>query len=160
MAVHHLDAVLQRMGTLPAAVSADASGDGLRGEVTAEWAHGVRLTYRFREDAPGYRHAERIDGTRGFLTVEDQRVRLHRPGRRPRRVRAATGDDPEGPVLETFLRATSGAPVDTLGARENLATLAFVEAAERSSVLRRAVDPAEILEEANLEAPHAAPISS
>ena len=75
-------------------------------------------------------------------------------------MRAVTRDDPEEQVLETFLRAMSGAPVDTLGARENLATLAFVEAAERSSVMRRAVDPAEILEEANLEAPHAAPISS
>jgi len=158
MGAHHLDAVLGRVGSLPALVRTDASPDGLRGEVVAEWEGGLRLEYRFREDADGYMHRETIRGTGGTLTVERQRVVLHQLGRSPRAIRSPRKAVPEEPVIDVFLRALEGGSVVSLGARENLATLAFVEAADRSVQVRGSVAPADVLRAAGLELPEPAPI--
>lgn len=128
-AVHHLDALRVRLGGPPATVTAAPSAAI---DVVLTWADGFEVHYRHDDTAPGYRYRERLVGSDGTLTVMDQKVRLERGGRRPRRVRAPGRVDPDGAVLDELVRALAGGPSSPLAAADNLLTVATVVAVAKA----------------------------
>ncbi len=110
-AIHHLDVFCLRWGG-PEVVSATPSAAL---DVVLTWADGLQVRYRHDDAAAGYVYRERLVGTDGTLTVDDQHVRLVRDGRRTRTVRGAGRVDPDGAVLDEFLRAIAGGPDDPIG---------------------------------------------
>jgi predicted dehydrogenase len=143
--VHHLDALRVRFGP-PGRVAARQSQARL--SATIWWDDGTCATYRHDDKAAAYTYTERVTGVDGVLTVDDQRVRVSRQvrSRRPRGwIRPGRAPAPEPFILDVFVRAVRGnadATSERMSARDNLQTIALVEAvAEASSRGREIVVP-------------------
>jgi predicted dehydrogenase len=148
--VHHLDLLLVRFGSDVTGVRGEArarrGGDPAEVEyvVELEWANGPSVLYRHAEGPPLFHHYEWIEGDRGALAVENNRVNLVSADHRPRRIRARAAVTPERVILDGLLRSIATGEDSPLAAGHNLATIALVEAAVRSIDTAREVDLKEI----------------
>jgi predicted dehydrogenase len=152
--IHHLDALRIRFGAPPetveltvTALGGPPAGRALYG-IELRWADGPVVSYRHSEGAPGYHHSEWIECERRAVVVDDQDVGVLFPRSRARPVSPGRGPEPEQAVLDDFLGALRSGRQSSLGADDNLLTVATVEAAVRSEELGRPVRPAEVLETA------------
>jgi predicted dehydrogenase len=127
LGVHHLDLLRLRLGGTPDLVEARAtrSPGGITYALHLEWEGRAAADYWLHEGASVYHHAEWLEGPRGALRAVDGRAWLVTPERRPRRLRAPRGPDPEQALLDALLGGDSG-PV---GARDALGTIAMLDAA-------------------------------
>jgi predicted dehydrogenase len=152
--LHHLDALRVRFGSAPRTVAmsvrhvgADAPRQRFRIEL--EWPGGVGVVYEHSEGAPGFFHEEWIEGATCAIVVRDQKASILFGSRRPRAVSVPRGPVPEQALLDALL-AASGGEAEALGAADNLATIAMVEAAVRSLELGQPVEPAAVAGQAGV----------
>lgn len=161
MAVHHLDALRHALGRRVEAVAADSfttpwgelpKGASLR--VLLDFEGGARATCTASYESSGHEYFER--GQEFYLRLAGERATLHvfhrwlvlcERGRWPRLVRRGGRELSEERVLLRQLEAAvlGGAEPDASG-RDNLQTMAVVEACLRSSAERRWVNPQQLLE--------------
>lgn len=159
--VHHLDALRFCLGRRIVGVSADVSttphSNGLRGSsarVIVEFEGGIGGEYSVSWDAPGHeffeagqQFYERITGTRGTLHVLQRWLVLCCSGRWPRLVARGRRTEPEEvELLRQLARAHEGDAVECSG-RDNLQTMAVLEACQQSWRTRRWIDPQVLLGE-------------
>ena len=139
LAVHHLDLLRLRFGGPPVAVEATRaeSAGGVTYSVRLHWAR-ASADYWLREGASVYHHSEWLEGSAGALRAVDGQAWLVAATRRPQRLRAPRGPEPERVLLDALLAGGTSA----LDARESLDTIAVVEAAVQSIEERRSVRPA------------------
>jgi predicted dehydrogenase len=158
--VHHLDVLRHCLGRTIVGVAADVSAgagtDGLRGasaRLLLEFAGGLGGQYSVSWDAPGHesfeagqQFYERISGARGTLHVVQRWLVLCLSGRLPRPVRRGRRAEPEEVELVRQLEAARQGHLDPeCSARDNLQTIAVLEAAQRSWTTRRWIDPQALL---------------
>lgn len=152
LAIHHVDALRTRFGGVPELVGAERRA-GAPGRQTyglrLEWQNGPQVLYEHSEGAPGYHHAEWLEGERRAISVWQHRVSVLFSGRRPRRVRPPRGPTPDRTLVLELARVVHGGSSESiLTAEENLPTVAIIEAAVRSVALGRPVQLTEVLEPA------------
>ena len=153
--LHHLDALRVRFGSTPQTVAMSVREVGgveprQRYRIELEWPGAVGVIYEHSEGAPGFFHAEWIEGARCAIVVRDQKASILFDGRRPRPVSVPRGPLPEQALLDALLGAT-GAEASALGVADNLATIAMVEAAVRSVELGQPVEPTAVAGRAGVE---------
>lgn len=158
--VHHLDALRYCLGRRVVGVAADVSAapwtTNLRGtsaRVLLEFDDGVRAEYSVSWDAPGHeffesgqQFYERITGEHGTLHVVQRWLVLCLAGRWPRLVKRGRRAEPEEVELlrQLSMARSVGAEPECSG-RDNLQTVALLEACEESWKTRRWVDPQALL---------------
>lgn len=160
--VHHLDALRHCLGREVTGVSADVSdapwGVALRGtsaRVLLEFDGGVRGQYSVSWDAPGHeffesgqQFYERVTGEGGTLHVLQRWLVLCLRGRLPRLVPRGRRTEPEEvTLLRQLATACAGGREPECSARDNLQTVAVLEACRRSAQSRRWVSPRDLLRE-------------
>jgi predicted dehydrogenase len=162
MAVHHLDALRHALGREVTGVSAESftsspgtlpPGASLR--ALLEFDGGARATYTASYESSGHEYFER--GQEFYLRVAGERATLHvfqrwlvlcERGRWPRPLRRGKREVSEERVLLGQLaRALEGGAEPDAGGRDNLQTMAVVEACLRSSAERRWINPQQLLEQ-------------
>jgi predicted dehydrogenase len=161
--VHHLDALRYSLGEPITGICAQTFSmpwsrlpEGASIETLLTFGDEIRATYTATYESSGHERFERgqehylrLVGERGTLHVIYRWLFLCRPGRLPRPIRR--GPRPiteEHELLDQLHRAvTEGVAPDSSG-RDNLATIAAIEACGLSSRERRWVDPREVLAEA------------
>ncbi len=153
--LHHLDALRIRFGSTPQTVAMSvrepaAAAARRRYRIELEWPGGVGVVYEHSEGAPGFFHEEWIEGAHSAIVVRDQEASILFDGRRPRAVSVPGGPVPELGLLDALL-APAGVVASALGALDNLATIAIVEAAVRSAELGEPVEPAAVAQRAGVE---------
>jgi myo-inositol 2-dehydrogenase/D-chiro-inositol 1-dehydrogenase len=155
--IHHLDALRVRFGAAPETVEmivkrlGTSPADGrLLFRILLEWQEGPAVVYQHSEGAPGFYHAEWIEGERRAIIVRDQNVSVLFPHHRARPVLAPRAPQPEQAILDDFLGALRSGGVPTLSAQDNLLTVATMEAAVRAEAVGRAVTLAEVGETAGV----------
>jgi predicted dehydrogenase len=152
--LHHLDALRVRFGSTPQTVAMSVREAGAesrrRYRIELEWPGGVGVVYEHSEGAPGFFHEEWIEGARSAIVVRDQQASILFDGRRPRPVSVPRGPVPEQALLDALLDS-DGPEASALGALDNLATIAIVEAAVRSAALAEPVEPAAVAGRAGVE---------
>jgi predicted dehydrogenase len=128
-AIHHLDLWRDRLGVDPDSIEAEL--DGARRDYLLRLAYpgGPRVTYRHRAGAPAFHWYEWLEGDSAALRVELDRVRLHSPHHRPRRVRLPRVPSAEAALLDHALAAARSGDAGTLAAQANLGTIALLERA-------------------------------
>ena len=157
MAVHHLDALRHVLGQDAIEVTADITtcrpdtspeGSTLRALIT--FNGGTRLTYSATYESSGHEYFEggqeyyqRFTGDKGTLHMLHRWLVLCPKGGLPRVVRRGRRDRSEESLLLLEMSdAIAGKPVSCT-ARENLGTMAILEACVRSSSERRTVSLSE-----------------
>ncbi|HWS55642.1 MAG TPA: Gfo/Idh/MocA family oxidoreductase [Pyrinomonadaceae bacterium] len=168
MGVHHLDALRHALGRRVTGVAAEsftAGGGGLPEGASLrallDFEGGARATYTASYESSGHEFFER--GQEFYLRLTGERATLHvfhrwlvlcERGRWPRPVRRGPrGVGEERELLGQLARAVLRGEEPDAGGRDNLQTMAVVEACLRSSAERRRVNPQELL--AELEEPAA-----
>ena len=152
--LHHLDALRVRFGVVPDTVemtTTEPVETRIHLAILLRWRDGPSVVYRHSEGAPGFHHSEWIEGERGMILVDDQRVSLLVPGRRRQRVRVSRRPRPEQAVLDDFLLAVREGHEPALGVQDNLATIATVQAVLEAATLGRAVAPADVARTAGID---------
>jgi hypothetical protein len=127
-----------------------SSGPRSRFELTLVWRDGPEVLYQHSEGSPGYHHSEWIECEHRAILVDDQQVSVLVPSQRPRRVRAARHPAPEQEVLDEFVGSLETGVSASLGAADNLLTIAILDAAMRSEGLERPVTLGEVGETAGV----------
>jgi predicted dehydrogenase len=162
MGVHHLDALRHALGQAVTGVAAESYtslGGGLpRGaslRVLLDFEGGARATYTASYESSGHEYFER--GQEFYLRVAGERATLHvfhrwlvlcERGRWPRLVARGKREVTEERVLLGQLaRAVLGGEELDASGRDNLQTMAVVEACLRSTAERRWVNPQELIQE-------------
>jgi predicted dehydrogenase len=155
--IHHLDALRVRFGEAPEKVAMTVTplgkspaGARVRFQILLEWPEGPAVVYQHSEGAPGFHHSEWIEGERRAILVKNQNVSVLFPRHRARPVIVSRGPRPEQAILDDFLGALRSGSAPTLGAEDNLLTVATVEAALEAEKLGRAVTLAEVGEAAGV----------
>lgn len=162
MGVHHLDALRHALGARVTNVLAESfttgygrlpAGASLR--VLLDFEDGARATYAASYESSGHEYFER--GQEFYLRLAGERATLHvfhrwlvlcERGRWPRLVgRGPRELSEERVLLGQLARALEGREEPDSSGRDNLQTMAVVEACLRSSDERRWVNPQELLEE-------------
>ncbi|MBI3966307.1 MAG: Gfo/Idh/MocA family oxidoreductase [Chloroflexi bacterium] len=162
MAVHHLDAlrfVLGREATGAIAESFNvpwrSRPDGATFQALLRFKSGIRALYSATYESSGHEYFERgqefyqrVVGERGTLHVFHRWLVLCERGKLPRLVRRGPRPEPEESILLRQLEraAVAGEPAECNG-RDNLQTVALVEACLRSLTERRWINPQELLRE-------------
>jgi predicted dehydrogenase len=130
--LHHLDALRARFGAPPEEVGDVELGDGIVA-ARLRWP-GFDVAYRHSDRRAGYHYRERVDGTAGTVLVDDRRVRVVSGGRE-RGLKASAAAAPEDVLLAELVAAATataaaglGPGPSALGAADNIATIATVEA--------------------------------
>ncbi len=139
--LHHFDAFRLRFG-LPESIRATSRAGRAGGSlytVELAWPRGFTISYRHSEGAPGFQHLEYIEGSRGAITVVGQRTSFAPAGRRFLPVLSLPPGRPESRLLDGLIESMKGITDESLGAEDNLATVAIVEAACASIAQRRTV---------------------
>jgi predicted dehydrogenase len=162
-AVHHLDALRFALARAVVGVAADVSAApwtttlrGTSARILLEFEGGVRGVYGVSWDSPGheiFEHGQqfyqRITGERGTLHVLQRWVVLCLRGRWPRPVpRGRRPEVEEVLLLRQLAAACAGAGEPECSGRDNLQTVAVLEACCRSWRSRQWVDPQALLREA------------
>jgi predicted dehydrogenase len=157
LGVHHLDALRHTLGREPAAVLADVrDGDDRRGgsaQVLLRFDGGVQGHYAVTYDSVGHEwfengqeFYERIVGERATLHVLQRWLVLCEPGRMPRLVRRGPRTVTEDATLLSQLeRALRFGQEPDASGRDNLGTVALLEAAARSVEEARWVNPQDLI---------------
>jgi predicted dehydrogenase len=144
LAVHHLDALRDVLAQEVAAVAAQShGGDGV--QTLLEFSGGTRAVYTITRRSTGHEYFEggkefyeRIVGSRGTLHVLHRWLVLCEAGRLPRIVRRGSRPTTEEVALLGELdRALRGERPAGISARDNLGTVAAVDACARSLRERR-----------------------
>lgn len=157
-AVHHLDALRRVVGPRVAAVSADsftlsAPPRGGSLQILLEFEGGARMSYSATYESTGHEYFERgqefyvrLTGDRATLHMIHRWLFLCERGRLPRWVgRGSRSESEERVILSAFANAIAGGDDGDAGGRENLETMALLEACVLSSGERRWIDPRELL---------------
>jgi predicted dehydrogenase len=162
-AVHHVDALRHGLGRPIVGVAADISAapwtTALRGtsaRLLLEFEGGVRGIYSVSWDSPGHeafergqQFYERITGERGTLHVLQRWIVLCLTGRWPRLVRRGRrAEVEEVHLLRQLAAACTGAGEPECSGRDNLQTMAVLEACRVAWRSRQWVDPQALLREA------------
>jgi predicted dehydrogenase len=165
--VHHIDALRYVFGQPITGVVADLFGNpwtplppGTAVQAMLTLEGGVRAQYSATYESYGHERFERgqefyerFVGERGTLHVLHRWLVLCRSGRLPRWIsRGRRPVTEEAILLDQLRRAIGDDEKPEVGGRDNLETLAALEACRRSSDERRWVDPRELLAEAWREA--------
>ncbi len=153
LGAHHLDAMRDLLDDEPARVLAAGFDDGLSAQVLLEFRGGARATYHATRRSSGHERFEggkehylRVVGSRGTLHVLHRWLVLAEAGRMPRLLRRGPrGGSEESRLLDDFAAALSGAGPAGISGRDNLGTMAILDACARSAAEGRWVtssDPA------------------
>lgn len=162
MGVHHLDALRHAVGQAVTGVAAEsfttgwgAAPRGASLRVLLDFEGGARATYTASYESSGHEFFER--GQEFYLRLAGERATLHvfhrwlvlcERGRWPRLVRRGPrGVSEERVLLGQLARALLHGEEPDAGGRDNLRTMAVVEACLRSSAERRWVNPQDLLAE-------------
>jgi predicted dehydrogenase len=161
MSVHHLDALRYVLGSNVTSVSADAFTQpwgrlprGASFQLTLSFANETRLSYSATYESTGHTLFEggqefyaRFIGERGTLHVFQRWLIFWENGKLPRLVRRGPRKKTEERLLlDQFERALHGEETEFSG-RDNLQTMAILEACIRSAAEERSVNPQELLDE-------------
>lgn len=154
LGVHHLDALRSRFPTPPRVVrpldAAPADEANEEVSVALEWEDGTRIVYRLRERGPVFSYVEMLECEAGGIVVQGQRATVVGTGSRPRRVSVRRRPAPERFLLDRLLAAAAGGSADGLEARDNLPTIAIIEAATRALLEGRPVPLEEVTTDAGV----------
>jgi predicted dehydrogenase len=161
MSVHHLDALRYVLGSNVTSVSADVFTQpwgrlprGASFQLTLSFANETRLSYSATYESTGHTLFEggqefyaRFIGERGTLHVFQRWLIFWENGKLPRLVRRGPRKKTEERLLlDQFERALHGEETEFSG-RDNLQTMAILEACIRSAAEERSVNPQELLDE-------------
>jgi predicted dehydrogenase len=162
MGVHHLDAirfVLAREATSVVADSFTAPGGGLPAgaslQVMLSMAGETRVSYTATYESSGHEFFERgqefyarFVGERATLHVFQRWLILCEQGKLPRLIRRGRRKVTEEQILlEQLARAITRGEVSEVSGRDNLQTVALLEACLRSAKEKRSINPRELLDE-------------
>jgi predicted dehydrogenase len=167
MGVHHLDALRYVLGQEITGVSADSFTAGWgalpRGAsllAVLEFGGGARGSYSATYESSGHEYFERgqefyerIVGERATLHVFHRWLVLCERGRLPRLVRRGSrAESEEAALLRQLERAVTLGEEPESSGRDNLQTVAALEACVRSAGERRQINPQELLDESQKRA--------
>jgi predicted dehydrogenase len=162
VAVHHLDAIRWVLGQRTTGLFArsyntgyGAGPPGATLDVLAEFDGGVRLNYSATYESRGHQYFEdgqeyyqRITGDRGTLHVVHRWLVLCPDRRLPRLIRRGPRPETEESLLlGQFADAIESGGEAECSGRDNLQTMAMLEACVRSDTENRWIDPQELLDE-------------
>ena len=163
MGVHHLDALRHVLGQEATHVTAEIStlrpdlspeGATLRALITLDG--GTSVTYSATYESSGHDYFEggqeyyqRFTGDEGTLHMLHRWLVLCPTGRLPRIVRRGRRDKSEETILLQEMAGAIAGKDSSCSARDNLATMAILEACVRSSTEHRTVAIAELMTEAS-----------
>jgi predicted dehydrogenase len=162
MAVHHVDALRYVLGQEVTHVTAQTfslpwstAGTGASLQALLTFDGGSRASYSATYDAMGNEFFElgnrfylRVLGDRGTLSVWQRWLVLCPRGRAPRLVRRGRREATEEvALLRQLQHAMQTGDEPECSGRDNLQTVAVLEACARSAAAGRAVDPRELLRE-------------
>lgn len=149
--LHHMDSLRARFGGAPATVRSEMGsrsgfGDDWSMSAVLDWEGSARAVYHHSESSPGlFHYVEVLEGSRGTLTIQDERVTMWLPGRRGRKLKPGRPPGENRVVLEAFAKSLGGAPAGDMGVEDNLWTIATLEALEEAARLGKDVAPADIM---------------
>ena len=161
MSVHHLDALRYVLGSEVTSVNADAFTQpwgrlprGASLQLLLAFANETRVSYSATYESTGHTLFEggqefyaRFIGERGALHVFQRWLIFWENGKLPRLVRRGPRKQTEERLLlDELERAIQGEETDVSG-RDNLKTVAILEACVRSAAEQRAFNPQELLDE-------------
>jgi predicted dehydrogenase len=149
LGVHHLDAIRDLLGAEPVAVLATSFDGGLSTQALLDFGDGRRASYSATRRSSGHEffeggkeHYMRVVGERGTLHVLHRWLVLCESGKLPRPLRRGPRQrTEEAQLLDDFARALSGPPPEGLSGRDNIGTMAILDACVRSAEERRWVAP-------------------
>ncbi len=152
-AVHHIDLLRYVLGQEIVAVTAESFallwsrlGTGASVHILLTFADGTRgfyaATYGCRPES-----SLRIIAERGILTTWRRWLVLTDQGRFPRIVGTAPHLDPEAALLGQLARAMRTREDPECSGRDNLNTVAVLEACARSAAERRSINPRDLFDE-------------
>lgn len=153
LAVHHIDLLRYVLGQEVVSVTAESFappwsrlGTGASVHILLAFADGARGVYAATYDS---RPASwlRIVAERGILTTWRRWLVLTDQGRIPRIVGTAPPLVPEAALLGQLARAIRTGEEPECSGRDNLHTVAILEACARSAAQRRPVNPQDLLDE-------------
>ncbi len=162
MSVHHLDALRYVLGSEVTSVNADAFtqpwGKLPRGaslQLMLSFANGSRVSYSATYESTGHTLFEggqefyaRFIGERGTLHVFQRWLIFWQDGKWPRVIRRGPRKlTEERLLLDQFERAVLHGEETEFSGRDNLQTVAILEACLRSADEERAINPQELLDE-------------
>ena len=150
--VHHWDAFRTRFGRAPDSIHARDLPEVSSGSAFAAslvWQGGPELAYVHHDGTDPIGYHEWIGCETGSLVVVRERVYVDRRGKRVRRVWWPRRVNPEGPLIRGLEATVAGRPPADLGARDNLETIAMVEASIRSLDSGAPVRVGDVLAEAS-----------
>ncbi len=162
MGVHHLDALRYILGTEVDGVIADSFSlpwtqlpEGASTRAMISFSSGARASYSATYESSGHEFFEdgqefyaRFVGELGTLHVFQRWLMLCAKGKLPRVIRRGPREVTEERILlEQLEQAVSGHAEATSSGRDNLQTMAILEACVRSAAERRWINPQELLNE-------------
>ncbi len=144
LGVHHLDALRDMLGDEPIGVLATSSDEGLSVQVLLEFGSGTRASYCATRRSSGHEffeggkeHYLRVTGDRGTLHVLHRWLILCESGRLPRVLRRGPRPQTEEELLlDQLAAALRGEAVEGVSGRDNIGTMAILDACERSAANR------------------------
>lgn len=162
VSVHHLDALRYVLATDVTSVAADSFTSpwgqlpqGASLQLMLSMANGVRVSYSASYESTGHRLFEggqefyaRFIGERGTLHVFQRWLILWENGKLPRLVRRGPRNKTEERILlDQLERALLHGDEPEVSGRDNLQTVAVLEACVRSAAEQRPINPQELLSE-------------
>jgi predicted dehydrogenase len=162
MGVHHLDALRYILGTEVDGVIADSFTqpwtqlpEGASTRAMISFSSGARAFYSATYESSGHEFFEngqefyaRFVGELGTLHVFQRWLMLCAKGKLPRLIRRGPREVTEEQILlEKFEQAVLGRAEAASSGRDNLQTMAILEACVRSAAERRWINPQELLNE-------------
>jgi predicted dehydrogenase len=149
LGVHHLDAIRDLLGAEPLAVLATSFDGGLSAQVVLDFGDARHASYSATRRSSGHElfeggkeHYMRVVGEKGTLHVLHRWLVLCESGKLPRPLRRGPRKrTEEAQLLDDFARALSGTPPSGLSGRDNIGTMAILDACVRSAAERCWVAP-------------------
>jgi predicted dehydrogenase len=142
LGVHHLDLLADRAGALPVTVSGEREG-ALRLRLT--WASGAVADWVHHDGASLYHTYQWVEGERGAVTADGDRVIRLDASRRARRVRTSRAPTAEAALLDELHRVVHGGSDGPFGAQPAIETVALVAAAAQALNFGGAVRPRDLM---------------
>ncbi len=154
VAVHHFDLLRTRFARHPATVEALKWRLGRHDSTfltTLTWPDGAEVVYDYREGPSLFWQHDWMEGDDGAVSADGDRVLLVSRRHRPRRVIELRRMRPEQVLLDHLVTALATGDSPSVSARDNLGTVAMVEAAIRSLRRGEPVDLETLAEDAGVE---------
>ena len=161
MSVHHLDALRYVLGSEVTSVNADAFTQpwgrlprGASLQLLLTFANCARVSYSATYESTGHSLFEggqefyaRFIGERGTLHVFQRWLIFWENGKLPRLVRRGPREQTEEQMLLAELERAMRGETTSVNGRDNLQTVAILEACVRSAAEQRAFNPQELLDD-------------